>query len=243
MVGLFRDYRENIADKTARRYCSREIFVDNSTEARRSCETFPGLQSTATGRKYPPFFFSFFLCARFPLRSNRVCRDKFSAETVGSTRFSLDRFLFVDDRRHDRQGERTGSCQSAIVSSSRRRRSSTPSTNGRDERERIIEHRWATTVSGVTILLSLTVFLNLVAETLPQVSDAIPLLGTIEFLHRANVRVLNQRVLSVHYEWNQFWRRNRESLAGSSGRLCTWIFERNGYLLCIYIFHERFPSA
>ncbi|XP_065200615.1 neuronal acetylcholine receptor subunit alpha-7 isoform X2 [Planococcus citri] len=31
---------------------------------------------------------------------------------------------------------------------------------------------------GVTILLSLTVFLNLVAETLPQVSDAIPLLGT-----------------------------------------------------------------
>lgn len=33
-------------------------------------------------------------------------------------------------------------------------------------------------ISGVTILLSLTVFLNLVAETLPQVSDAIPLLGT-----------------------------------------------------------------
>lgn len=33
--------------------------------------------------------------------------------------------------------------------------------------------------AGVTILLSLTVFLNLVAETLPQVSDAIPLLGTL----------------------------------------------------------------
>lgn len=32
---------------------------------------------------------------------------------------------------------------------------------------------------GVTILLSLTVFLNLVAETLPQVSDAIPLLGML----------------------------------------------------------------
>ena len=32
--------------------------------------------------------------------------------------------------------------------------------------------------AGVTILLSLTVFLNLVAETLPQVSDAIPLLGS-----------------------------------------------------------------
>lgn len=78
--------------------------------------------------------------------------------------------------------------------------------NGRDERERIIEHRWATTVSGVTILLSLTVFLNLVAETLPQVSDAIPLLGTTEFLHRANDRVLNRRVLSVHCEWSEFWR-------------------------------------
>lgn len=37
-------------------------------------------------------------------------------------------------------------------------------------------------VSGVTILLSLTVFLNLVAETLPQVSDAIPLLGRIAAL-------------------------------------------------------------
>lgn len=34
-------------------------------------------------------------------------------------------------------------------------------------------------IAGVTILLSLTVFLNLVAETLPQVSDAIPLLGTL----------------------------------------------------------------
>ena len=33
-------------------------------------------------------------------------------------------------------------------------------------------------VSGVTILLSLTVFHNIVTETLPQVSDAMPLLGT-----------------------------------------------------------------
>lgn len=39
------------------------------------------------------------------------------------------------------------------------------------------------TVAGVTILLSLTVFLNLVAETLPQVSDAIPLLGIDKFFH------------------------------------------------------------
>ena len=35
-------------------------------------------------------------------------------------------------------------------------------------------------VSGVTILLSLTVFHNIVTETLPQVSDAMPLLGTYQ---------------------------------------------------------------
>ena len=32
--------------------------------------------------------------------------------------------------------------------------------------------------SGVTILLALTVFHNILTETLPQVSDAMPLLGT-----------------------------------------------------------------
>lgn len=32
-------------------------------------------------------------------------------------------------------------------------------------------------VPGVTILLSLTVFLNMVAETMPATSDAVPLLG------------------------------------------------------------------
>jgi len=31
--------------------------------------------------------------------------------------------------------------------------------------------------AGVTILLSLTVFLNMVAETMPATSDAVPLLG------------------------------------------------------------------
>ncbi|CAD6204767.1 GSCOCG00002967001-RA-CDS, partial [Cotesia congregata] len=51
-------------------------------------------------------------------------------------------------------------------------------------------NRWATIVSGVTILLSLTVFLNLVAETLPQVSDAIPLLGTIEFYKKQNQQLI-----------------------------------------------------
>lgn len=33
------------------------------------------------------------------------------------------------------------------------------------------------TPAGVTILLSLTVFLNMVAETMPATSDAVPLLG------------------------------------------------------------------
>jgi len=33
-------------------------------------------------------------------------------------------------------------------------------------------------VAGVTILLSLTVFLNLVAESMPTTSDAVPLIGT-----------------------------------------------------------------
>ncbi|XP_024085259.1 neuronal acetylcholine receptor subunit alpha-7 isoform X2 [Cimex lectularius] len=55
---------------------------------------------------------------------------------------------------------------------------------------------------GVTILLSLTVFLNLVAETLPQVSDAIPLLGTyfncIMFMVASSV-VLTVVVLNFHH--------------------------------------------
>jgi Neurotransmitter-gated ion-channel transmembrane region len=33
--------------------------------------------------------------------------------------------------------------------------------------------------SGVTILLSLTVFLQLVAETMPPTSDAVPLIGRL----------------------------------------------------------------
>lgn len=33
--------------------------------------------------------------------------------------------------------------------------------------------------TGVTILLSLTVFLNLVAESMPTTSDAVPLIGIV----------------------------------------------------------------
>lgn len=32
---------------------------------------------------------------------------------------------------------------------------------------------------GITILLSLTVFLNMVAETMPATSEAVPLLGKL----------------------------------------------------------------
>ena len=44
-----------------------------------------------------------------------------------------------------------------------------------------IYHNWRINIivliKGVTILLSLTVFLNMVAETMPATSDAVPLLG------------------------------------------------------------------
>ncbi|KOC67381.1 Acetylcholine receptor subunit alpha-type acr-16 [Habropoda laboriosa] len=49
---------------------------------------------------------------------------------------------------------------------------------------------------GVTILLSLTVFLNLVAETLPQVSDAIPLLGVTILLSQTVFSLLVAHVLT-----------------------------------------------
>ncbi|KAH1029732.1 hypothetical protein HUJ05_002910, partial [Dendroctonus ponderosae] len=49
---------------------------------------------------------------------------------------------------------------------------------------------------GVTILLSLTVFLNLVAETLPQVSDAIPLLGVTILLSQTVFSLLVAHVIT-----------------------------------------------
>lgn len=78
-----RDYRENIADKTARRYCSHEISVDNSIEARRSCETFD-LHSTATDRKYPPFFLS-----SSPARDFHCARIAFAEINSRSHRWKL----------------------------------------------------------------------------------------------------------------------------------------------------------
>ncbi|XP_055388212.1 acetylcholine receptor subunit alpha-type acr-16 isoform X2 [Condylostylus longicornis] len=55
---------------------------------------------------------------------------------------------------------------------------------------------------GVTILLSLTVFLNLVAESMPTTSDAVPLIGTyfncIMFMVASSV-VLTVVVLNYHH--------------------------------------------
>lgn len=50
-----------------------------------------------------------------------------------------------------------------------------------NEYRNFYSHRYPT-FSGVTILLSLTVFHNILTESLPQVSDAMPLLGTFCFL-------------------------------------------------------------
>ena len=47
-------------------------------------------------------------------------------------------------------------------------------------------------LTGVTILLSLTVFLNMVAETMPATSDAVPLLGKI-----CAFRIFRLNVLAV----------------------------------------------
>lgn len=84
VVGLFRDYRENIADKTARRYCSREISVDNSTEAQ--LRNFPRLTIDCYRSKISFSFCLFFLARpRFPLRS----RIAFAEINLRSHRWQL----------------------------------------------------------------------------------------------------------------------------------------------------------
>lgn len=73
---------------------------------------------------------------------------------------------------------------------------------------------------GVTILLSLTVFLNMVAETMPATSDAVPLLGTyfncIMFMVASSV-VSTILILNYHHrnadthemsEWVKFDEKN-----------------------------------
>ncbi|XP_065200630.1 neuronal acetylcholine receptor subunit alpha-7 isoform X15 [Planococcus citri] len=62
---------------------------------------------------------------------------------------------------------------------------------------------------GVTILLSLTVFLNLVAESMPTTSDAVPLIGTyfncIMFMVASSV-VLTVVVLNYHHRTSDNYR-------------------------------------
>lgn len=54
------------------------------------------------------------------------------------------------------------------------------------------------TIAGVTILLSLTVFLNLVAESMPTTSDAVPLIGTYAYHHDSYASVcLTVSVISM----------------------------------------------
>ncbi|XP_037798439.1 acetylcholine receptor subunit alpha-like [Penaeus monodon] len=57
-------------------------------------------------------------------------------------------------------------------------------------------------ISGVTILLSLTVFLNIVTENIPETSDAVPLISTyfncIMFMVASSV-VLTVVVLNYHH--------------------------------------------
>lgn len=47
---------------------------------------------------------------------------------------------------------------------------------------------------GITILLSLTVFLNMVAETMPATSEAVPLLGNdlISLNLKLNIIIINK---------------------------------------------------
>lgn len=53
---------------------------------------------------------------------------------------------------------------------------------------------------GVTILLSLTVFLNMVAETMPATSDAVPLLGKmILFTNLTGVLCLLYLLYTIYY--------------------------------------------
>lgn len=58
--------------------------------------------------------------------------------------------------------------------------------------------------AGVTILLSLTVFLNLVAESMPTTSDAVPLIGTTTYVH-AIIRNYSPLIFFFKNHLHNFW--------------------------------------
>lgn len=61
-------------------------------------------------------------------------------------------------------------------------------------------------IKGVTILLSLTVFLNMVAETMPATSDAVPLLGNAR--PTANVILLSHTIYVTHSVQHVYYHNN-----------------------------------
>lgn len=62
-----------------------------------------------------------------------------------------------------------------------------------------------TSFAGVTILLSLTVFLNMVAETMPATSDAVPLLGK-----PVNFRPFNRDRVKIFLRFTRWLITNRK---------------------------------
>ena len=74
---------------------------------------------------------------------------------------------------------------------------------------RLYRHRVPCLVAGVTILLSLTVFLNLVAAMMPNTSDAVPLIGMLPGVSRprGGARVLTLLVTSTHHGWGSLFSR------------------------------------
>lgn len=175
---------------------------------------------------------------------DRVCGDKSSfssAATVGSTWFSPGRFLFVDDRRHDRQRERTGGRRSAIAFSWEEK-ALVDAVRKRTRRTRT-DH-WAQV--GYDCFRSDHLA---IADGVPEPRRRDPAPGL-----RRNTPVRYNWVStqsecqsikstsiigSLRMEWI-LSNRNRESLAGSSGRPREWIFEKWISFICLY-FSWRVP--
>ena len=57
------------------------------------------------------------------------------------------------------------------------------------------------TVAGVTVMLSLTVFMNIVSELMPITSDAVPLIGNLKRLYDARLpsAQLKRKMLKTNF--------------------------------------------
>ena len=61
-------------------------------------------------------------------------------------------------------------------------------------------------VAGVTVLLSLTVFMNIVSELMPITSDAVPLIGNMKLFtkqNRVNICYWQEPILTSSRAWLQ----------------------------------------